>query len=302
MQSIARLVNDLSELERVWEREPLLSTGLGSFDDVFCAEEAQRMIGGGLPAGACRLFRGGEPLPAERTARPVNPNARHLPPLADFDKVAARMARGYTLVLDGVQSYSPAVGRFAAALLEETGHEPDCTAFLTPPHSQGVAPHTDPVSLFLRQVHGAKRWRISAPAQRWPSRPWRRGDEARPVLDIWLEAGQCLYLPRGYVHVGETGELPSVHLAVSLPVPTWGRVLETAFRAAVAQAQDLREPLPPAFGSADREQLFHERMATLVAQLGKVGWPDVAPGESAAVPEPAPGALAAVLDARPEPR
>lgn len=302
LQSIARLVADPAALAAVWEREPLLSTDLGGFDDVFGVAEVQRMLVKGLPASTVRLFSRGRSLPPDQVARPANPNARNHLRLADYRRVAAHIREGYTLVLDEVQSHSPRVAEFAAALAAQTGYAVDCTAFLTPPHSQGVAPHTDAASLFLRQVHGAKRWRISAPAQLWPARRWREGDPARPVLDVVLEAGQCLYLPRGYVHVGETLERPSMHLAASMDVPAWGSLLEAAVRAVVADAQPLREPLPPLFAEVDRERLLRERVALLAERLAKVQWSELAPGAPPSPVPVEPGDLAAALDTPPGPR
>ena len=298
MRSIPRLVGDPRTLEAAWEREPFVGTSLPGFDDVFCVAEAQRMLQRGVPAAAVRLFRAGQKLPPRRVQRPVDPNFRARVLLADFDKVAAAMAEGYTLVLDEVQAYSPSVRGFASALAAETGYETDCTAFLTPPHAQGAAPHIDAASVFLRQVYGAKRWRLSVPVQRRPG-GWRPGDEARTVLDVWLEAGQSLYIPRGFVHVGETGELPSVHLATSLYAPSWGSVLAAALNTAVSTAEDLDEPVPPVFASADCERLLKERVGTLTAHLDQLKWSDVAPLRPAPGTEPAPGALSAVLETVP---
>lgn len=299
MRSIDRLVADRSAFAAAWERAPLLSTELGGFDEVFGPDEAQRLLAAGLPAPTVRLFRQGATLPADRVARPKRPNAGNHVRIADYGRVARHIAEGYTLVLDEVQEYSPAVAAFAAGLAAETGYPVDCAAFLTPPHSRGVAPHADNVGLFMRQVHGAKRWRISAPAEQWPARPWREGDPAEQVLDIVLEAGQCLYLPRGYVHVGETLDQSSVHLAISVDTPAWGAMLEAAVRAVAAEIPELREPLPPAFAEVDRERLFDERMAALTERLVKTRWSDLAPRLRARPAPPAPGELTAVLDTPP---
>lgn len=296
MRSIDRLVADRSAFAAAWERAPLLSEDLGGFDDVFDPAEAQRLLVAGVPAATVRLFREGRSVPAERTARPKRANAGNHVRIADYGRVAKYVADGYTLVLDEIQEYSPAVAAFASGLAAETGYPVDCAAFLTPPHSRGVNPHADTVGLFMRQVHGAKRWRISAPAEQWPTKPWQPGDPAEPVLDIVLEAGQCLYLPRGYVHVGETGDQSSAHLAISVDTPAWGALLEAAVRAVAGEIPELREPLPPAFAEVDRERLFDERMAALTERLVKARWSDLAPRLRPRPAPPAPGEFTAVLD------
>jgi hypothetical protein len=297
VDSLARLA-DVRALETVWEREPFVSDGLGDFDDVFCVDSVQEIIAHGLPVGAVRMFRQGKALAPERVARPIDPNARNRPRLADFERMARAVSDGYTLVIDGLQAYSPPAAAFLSSLDRETGYTCDCTAFLTPAHARGADPHADSTSAFLRQVHGRKRWRVSAPAQRWPHRAWRPGDAATPVLDVTLEAGQCLYIPRGYVHVGDTGDAASVHLAIGLHAPTWGKALQSALAAATLEAEELRECLPPAFGPQRPEELLRDRVEALAARLAKLQWSDVeaAARPVTAPPLPACGALAGALD------
>jgi hypothetical protein len=300
MRSIDRLVGDRTAFAAAWERQPLLSHDLGDFADVFGPGEAQRMLADGLPAATVRLFREGASLPTEHAARPKRPNAGNHVRIADYGRVARYVSEGYTLVLDEVQEYSPAVAAFAGDLAAETGYPVDCAAFLTPPHSRGAGPHTDTIGLFMRQVHGTKRWRISAPVEPWPAKRWQPGDPAEEVLDVVLEPGQCLYLPRGHVHVGETGDEASVHLALSLDTPTWGALLGAAVRVLAAEIPELREPLPPLFAAVDRERLLDERMTALAERLAKVRWSDLAPKQPRRPgPPAAAGALAAVLDTPP---
>ena len=227
MENLLRLVDDIAVLESAWERRPFVSTPRDGFDAVFTVAAAERLLFAGLPLASARLFRDGRPLPSGLIARSGGSGARVRDRQVDGAKVIRHVGDGATLTLEDLQSHSPRIAAFAAALFRETGYEADCTAFLTPPHSRGVDPHYDPVSVFLRQVHGAKRWRISAPAVRWPGR--RTGFDAaavaaagEPVLDVVLREGQCLYIPRGFVHVGETAGEPSVHLSVSLRAATWG--------------------------------------------------------------------------------
>ena len=50
-----------------------------------------------------------------------------------------------------------------AALERELGCLSGCSAYLTPPHCQGLAPHHDDVEVFILQTEGCKRWRLYDP-------------------------------------------------------------------------------------------------------------------------------------------
>lgn len=269
MDSLLRLVGDLAALESAWEQTPLLSKGLGEFSDVFSVEIAQRMVDSGLPLGSVRLFRSGTPLPAEAIARARERGGREREPIVDGERVAACVTEGATLVIEEVQSHCPEVAAFAAKVARATGYGTYCAAFLTPPHSRGVAPHYDTASVFLRQVAGSKRWRISLPEHRWPVREWSSSSnvDTEEVLDIVLRPGDCLYLPRGFVHVGDATGEASVHLSIALRPTTWGSVLRRLTAPAYTEPEAMREALPPRFGKADVDELLRERLTLLSALL-----------------------------------
>jgi hypothetical protein len=55
------------------------------------------------------------------------------------------------------------------------------------------------------------------------------GEPGDPVLDVTLQAGDTLYLPRGWLHEAKTSETDSLHLTVGVNVYTW----MDAFKAAL---------------------------------------------------------------------
>ena len=58
--------------------------------------------------------------------------------------------------------------RFCRDLADELGHATQCNAYVTPPGSQGFAPHHDTHDVFVLQVDGHKRWNIYEPLIRLP--------------------------------------------------------------------------------------------------------------------------------------
>ncbi|HEX7135611.1 MAG TPA: cupin domain-containing protein, partial [Iamia sp.] len=122
---------------------------------------------------------------------------------------------------------------------------------LTPAFSNGAGRHYDDHSVFIRQLVGRKRWRVQAPVEQWPSAPCSDADiDTEVVLDVDLGPGDCLYLPRGFVHDGSTGAEPSLHLSFTLDdPPTWGEILLTALAAEVESRTALRAILPMAYAA-----------------------------------------------------
>ena len=86
------------------------------------------------------------------------------------------------------------------------------------------------------------------------------GAPGETVLDVVLEAGDTLYLPRGWMHEALTSDEDSLHLTVGVNVAPWA----DAVRAAVARAEDdvaFRRGVPD--DGAGAEGLFDRLAAEL---------------------------------------
>lgn len=308
MSAMSLLTADPAVLAANWETAPFVSTGLDSFGDVFSVETVERLIGSGaLPIPDIRLFRDGTQLPVSRCARPGPRFGGQRERLVDGAAVEREIAAGATLAVEEVQIFCPEVGSFAAELTAEIGCAVYCTAFVTPAGGHGVRPHYDPTSVFIRQVQGAKRWRVSQPVQRWPSVLWSDGQDVgtEVVLETELRAGQCLYIPRGFVHCGAATGKASVHLAVNLAPPTWASVLRRLIEIALDD-ELMREALPMHYHRMDPAKLralLVERLAQFGARLGELGeGPETDRAVAKALPRTAPpaparGSLRAALTA-----
>ena len=95
--------------------------------------------------------------------------------------------------------------------------------YLTPPNTQGFAPHYDDIEAFILQLEGKKRWRVYAPRNKSETLPRQSSgnygpsdDLGKPLLDVVVEAGDLLYFPRGFIHQGEAVDNKhSLHLTFS---------------------------------------------------------------------------------------
>ena len=127
------------------------------------------------------------------------------------------------------------------------GHPAQANAYLTPRRSQGLPVHHDTHDVFVLQVAGHKRWLVYAPVFELPLKHQRydaeMGAPGETVLDIVVEPGDTLYLPRGWLHEALTSDEDSLHLTVGVNVVTW----LDAFRAALERLEDdvdFRRSLP----------------------------------------------------------
>ena len=138
--------------------------------------------------------------------------------------------QGCTVRLLCPQKHANNVHALLSLLEVEWGCMVGSNAYLTPPgHAQGFAPHYDDIEAFCLQLEGRKRWKVYEPqAQVLPrasSEDYTEQDlrGVEPVLDVVLESGDLLYMPRGWIHQACTlptaeadkQEGHSLHLTVS---------------------------------------------------------------------------------------
>lgn len=113
--------------------------------------------------------------------------------------------------------------------------------YLTPPNSQGFAPHYDDIEAFILQIEGKKRWRLYEPRSseeylpRVSSRNFTQEEAGEPFMDVILEPGDLLYFPRGTIHQAHTvDDHHSLHITLSTYQKySWADFLERAVPAAL---------------------------------------------------------------------
>jgi hypothetical protein len=143
------------------------------------------------------------------------------------------------------------IGTLARSLEVELNFPTQVNAYITPPDSSGLVPHYDDHDVLVLQIQGSKSWHLYVGADR-PAREIQRDTEKAVALEslpipmeLLLEAGDVLYVPRGRVHAAQTHAEPSVHLTVGIHAPT---VLMLAIGALHSQSfrdDRLNARLPP---------------------------------------------------------
>jgi ribosomal protein L16 Arg81 hydroxylase len=160
-------------------------------------------------------------------------------------------ADGHTIVLDGVEQYVRAVGTLARSIEVELNFPIQVNTYITPPGQTGLASHYDDHDVLILQIQGSKIWHLYVGADVPPREIQREKDKAVAVdglptpIDVHLESGDVLYVPRGRVHAAETASEKSIHLTVGIHAPT---VLMLAIGALYAHSwrdDRLNARLPP---------------------------------------------------------
>lgn len=260
----------------VWGRRPLLSRAAQlprDFSDLLTPAMVDEIIAErGVRTPFVRMAREGTLVDRACFTRAGGFGAQ-MPDQLDPDGVLTQFAAGATIVLQGLHRFWPPIIDFVRGVTSAVGHPVQANAYITPPANRGFDPHYDVHDVFVLQVSGAKRWRVHEPVHRQPlaDQPWTEHREAiaaraqdEPVIDEVLEPGDCLYLPRGWIHSAQAQGETSIHLTVGV-APFTGHDLAKAVIEALASEEELRASLP--FGIAPVEAARAEPHARAVLDV-----------------------------------
>lgn len=145
-----------------------------------------------------------------------------------LDALPARSERNWTVLVQGLNLLLEP----AARLLDQFRFIPDArlddlmVSYAT--DGGGVGPHFDSYDVFLLQMHGQRRWRISAQTDLslQPDMPLKILRNFQPEAEFILNPGDMLYLPPRYAHDGVAiGECTT--LSIGFRSPTAAELLSS---------------------------------------------------------------------------
>ncbi|KAK2856066.1 hypothetical protein Q5P01_004801 [Channa striata] len=163
---------------------------------------------------------------------------------------------GCSIRLLNPQAFSSTVWNVLSILQEQFGSMAGANVYLTPPGTQGFAPHYDDIEAFVVQLEGKKHWRVYNPRTVDEVLPvlsspnFDQEDIGNPILEVVLEAGDLIYFPRGFIHQGDClPDAHSLHITISsYQKNSWGDLLQKLVPAAleIAMEEDVefRQGLP----------------------------------------------------------
>jgi bifunctional lysine-specific demethylase and histidyl-hydroxylase NO66 len=228
--ALERCVGDVATFaEEHWGRRPLLRRapdGAHGFAELLDLPDVDRLVTETLlRLPSFRLVKDGTPLDPKTYTQTLRIGGDRLPGTVRPEKVAEAFAGGATIVLQALHRLWPPVASFCRELELALTHPVQANAYVTPATARGFAVHHDTHDVFVLQTHGHKAWRVYPPVVELPGReqPWRKGlgEPGEPMLEAELGPGDCLYVPRGFLHDAEAREEVSIHVTVGIQAQTW---------------------------------------------------------------------------------
>ncbi|WP_202879573.1 cupin domain-containing protein [Serinicoccus kebangsaanensis] len=230
--------------------------GGDEFTDLFSLDAVDELVSDrGLRTPFLRVAKDGSTLP-ESAFTSSGGTGAGMPDQVDDTRLLRLFADGSTVVLQGLhRTWSP-IRAFAGDLADDLGSPVQVNAYITPAANQGFDDHYDVHDVFVLQVSGTKRWSLREPVLPQPlrSQPWtdRRDEVAAAAqqpahLETTLRPGDCLYLPRGWIHSARAMGEVSAHLTIGVHAWTRHHLARSALDlvgAGLGDEDDVRRSLP----------------------------------------------------------
>lgn len=240
-------------LKTYWEKKPLLvkRNDLSFYGDIFSLETMKEVIKNNeinfeSDVNVCRYVNNEKELLNED--RQIT--------LEDVDKLIKE--KQATFQFHHPQRYVDELWNIVEKLETYFGSLVGSNVYITPPSSQGLAPHCDDVEIFVLQLEGSKEWKLYKPMvelSRDYTQDLPQESIGEPILEVTLDAGDLLYFPRGVIHQAKTvGTSHSTHISISTyQQNTWGDFMNHAVTQAIENALEddvsVRSGLPINFSS-----------------------------------------------------
>lgn len=137
------------------------------------------------------------------------------------DFVEMHLAAGSTLVFNRIESVSIKIRNICNELSDFIGEVVIANGYAAFGNSGSFGDHWDTHDVFAIQLMGRKRWLLYSPTFTLPlpgqtSKNYKHCRPAEPVLDVVLEPGDVLYVPRGWWHSATPLGEPTFHIAAGV--------------------------------------------------------------------------------------
>ncbi|MCF2970440.1 cupin domain-containing protein [Synechococcus sp. Nb3U1] len=252
-----------------WERRPLWVSGRdpGYFQHLFSVGALEDILRfSRVKPPEIKVVREQQELLPERYLKPTG--EIHL------NQIYKVFTEGYTVIINGLQQFNASLALFCCNLQAFLCHRIVANLYFSPQGSKALFPHYDTHDVFVLQVEGSKQWYLYPPPQPVPLlnsfQPVIPSERlGSPLKEVYLQAGDLLYIPRGFVHEAETQTQPSLHLTLGVYPFQWLDLLTSALTALSLQEESLRKALPPGFFRLPPDQLeehFRELCQRLALQ------------------------------------
>ena len=195
----------------------------------------------------------------------------------DPDKVQEYLKRGATLIANDIDHLNRGMTAFAHAMEQELGGMVQGNLYLSSRRRQGFAAHFDTHDVYAVHVEGTKTWHVYEGRAVDPiahamfkSYGQEHHDKAKGelLMDVHMEPGDILYLPRGQYHDAIADEGGAVHIAFGVTYPI-GLDVVTMLYERMMYEPVFRANLPRPDGAGD-DRALTERLRVLADGIATV--------------------------------
>jgi ribosomal protein L16 Arg81 hydroxylase len=249
--------------EQYWEKQPLVVKrhNLDYFGSLLTLDEIDRVITTlGLRYPTVALKNADQAVTSEDYTVQGD--------LIDVAKVYQLFEQGSTITLAYLDTVVETLAALGRNLEKEFSFPFQTNVYLTPARAKGAKHHYDSHDVFVLQIAGSKHWTMYGTPVKLPLRGQdfdpllhERGE---PTLEFELEAGDCVYIPRGVIHDARSGETSSLHITVGVLQWTWTDLLLEAIAEVSLNDPVFRKALPPGFA---RQEFSRERTREIFREL-----------------------------------
>ena len=238
-------------LRDYYEKKPLLSPDnkCRNFGELISLEKLDHLLATSeLPPASIDMARSRPPISkANFTFKSGN---------IDRGAVVRHYQSGATIIFPQINLAIDELANFCRNLEFELSCKVQTNVYLTPRNSQGFKTHYDDHDVFIMQIHGKKNWNLYQQAVEKPFRgePFDSSEHEAGKLNLnfTMEPGDCLYIPRGYMHdATNVGSEPSLHITVGLLVKKWADLMLEVLSEVALNNSEFRESLPVGFAKKD---------------------------------------------------
>lgn len=233
-----------------WEQKPIhISRNCPNYySDIFSSSNVEEIIYCAEYSNTkLEIFNNSKPfLPHHFRNQNINPNIHF-----GINKIYEAYFQGNTIKFNRLQDNWKPIAILSRKLEKVFNFKVNVNMYLTPNQSQGIIPHFDSHDVFVLQIEGAKLWRIYDSYLSLPLEEDRQPVPADklgvPIHEVYLTAGDLLYIPRGQVHEALTSECSSLHITVSIHPFRFADLMSSALSLMSQQNLSLRKSLPIGF-------------------------------------------------------
>ena len=195
----------------------------------------------------------------------------------DPAKVLGQLRRGASLVLNDIDSLSPGLSSVSNALEETLGAKAQANLYCSWRQHKAFPPHYDTHDVYAVHVEGTKTWNIYSgradhpiPHPLFKGLPQAHHEQAKGdlLMEVALQPGDLLYLPRGQYHDAMASTDAVIHVAFGAHHPLGMDLMNLLFDR-VAYEPLFRSPVPRLTAEGG-DAALREHMRAMGARLAEL--------------------------------